>query len=363
MSGLNEKPKKGTIQKKAFDVKAYKEKNNLTHVVKEKEKTYIPMSSAFTEATKFAGLPRGYATLFRGFSNTGKSTAIYEAAAGAQQIGDMPVIIETEGNWNWEHAKNIGFSFEEVVDEKTGEIIDYEGFFILVRGHDLLNMYGTFNYSDSKDGNKILRTEPVYEDVSRFIDELLLDQANGELPHNLCFLWDSIGTLNCFKSTQSKSSNNMWNAGAITAAFTPILSSKIPASRSESSEYTNTFAAVQKIWLDSSGMGQPVVKHKGGEAMDFLARLIIHFGGTLSKSIKHLTAISGGNSYNYGIETKVKVVKNHIGGVHEEGVICSTPHGYISPDKIDQYKKDKKDFLKEQLNSDFDIIFKNIEED
>lgn len=350
-------PSKGTqkkVVKQAFDLKQFKKDKSFDHKVKEKDIEWIPLSPAFTEATKIPGLAKGFVHLFRGFSNTGKSTAIYEAMAGAQKVGDLPVIIETEGNWNWDHAKKIGVQAEEVVDVETGEI-DYEGDFLLFRAHDLLNMYGKFDYSTSKEGSKILRTEAVIEDVARLIDELLLAQANGELPRNLCFLWDSIGTLNCFKCTQSKSNNNMWNAGAMSAAFKSIANTKIPASRSVDSEFTNTFAAVQKIWIDSTGM-QPQVKHSGGDAMFYAARLIVHFGGILSHGSAKLTATSGGKSFQYGTEVRIKIEKNHISGIQQEGKICSTPHGYVSPDKLDEYKKEHKDWIKEQLSTDFDEI-------
>ena len=117
---------KGVIEKKVFDLSAFKKKFNLTHSVKDKELSWIPLSKAFHDALGLPGFARGYAQIVRGYSNTGKSTAIYEGVAGAQAIGDFPVIIETEGNWNWEHARNIGVQFTEVVDTETGEIIDYD---------------------------------------------------------------------------------------------------------------------------------------------------------------------------------------------------------------------------------------------
>ena len=356
-------PSKGGAKptKQVFDLKKFKQTNNFDHKVKEKELSWIPMSEAFTKATKLPGGARGFVQLYRGFSNSGKSTAIYELAAGAQAIGDLPVIIETEGNWNWDHARNIGVKAEEVVDESTGEI-DYEGDFLLFRGHDLLRMYGKYDYASSKEMTKVMRTEPVIEDVARLIDELLLAQANGDLPRNLVFLWDSIGTLNCYKGTQSKSSNNQWNAGAMKSAFMAITHNKIPASRSVDSEYTNTFAAVQKIWLDSSGMGMPVVKHSGGEAMFYASRLIIHYGGTVSHGTSKLTATLGGNSYQYGIEAKIGVIKNHVTGAQEEGKICSTPHGYVAPDKLDEYKKEHKSYFSNLFSADFDSINFSYEE-
>ena len=149
----NKKPerKKDPIKKGQFDLSKFKKENGLGQTVKDKELTWIPLSDAFHEALKIPGVPRGFFTSFRGYSNTGKSTAIYETVAGCQKIGDLPVIIETEGNWNWEHAKNIGVQFEEVVDEETGEI-NYEGDFILVTSEDLLNKYGTPILSTPKFG-------------------------------------------------------------------------------------------------------------------------------------------------------------------------------------------------------------------
>ncbi len=32
--------------------------------------------------------------------------------------------------WSWEHAKQMGFQIEDVVDETTGEIVNYKGFFL-----------------------------------------------------------------------------------------------------------------------------------------------------------------------------------------------------------------------------------------
>jgi hypothetical protein len=255
-------PKK-PISKKPFDSQAFKKANGLDGTVKEKELTWIPLSDAFHEALKIPGLARGYFTSFRGYSNTGKSTAIYEAVAGAQKIGDYPVIIETEGNWSWEHARNIGVVFEEVVDEETGEVTNYIGDFLFVNGDDLLQRYQNVDYSNGKIGTKPLRFEPIIEDVARLITEMLDLQEVGDFDKNICFLWDSVGSLNGFQSVMSKSSNNQWNAGSMETAFKSLTQHRLPSSRRMGKPYTNTFAVVQKIWLDNMNT---VIKHKGGEA-------------------------------------------------------------------------------------------------
>jgi len=356
-------PKKNTennTANKKFNLDSFKKGNGYDVTVKEKELTWIPMSEAYYDALKMPGLARGYLTSFRGYSNTGKSTAVYEAVAGAQKIGDLPVIIETEGNWSWEHARNIGVQFNEVVDETTGEVYDYEGDFIFISSEDLLKRYQYFDHSSSKEGTKPLRFEPVIEDVAKLMHDLLDTQESGDLPRNLCFLWDSVGSINGYRSATSKNSNNQWNAGAMESAFKSLINYRIPSSKKEGKPYTNTFAVVQKIWLDNENK---VVKHKGGEAFFYSPRVIVHFGGILSHSTTKLKATSGGETYQFGIETKVRCEKNQVNGIEEQGKLSSTPHGYWNPDKINDYKKEHRDFILNRLNvpycddaSDFDII-------
>lgn len=348
---MAKKAPKKPVSKQNFDLGGFKKDNGFDITIKEKELTWIPLSDSFHEALKIPGLARGYFTSFRGYSNTGKSTAMYEAVVGCQLIGDLAVIIETEGNWSWEHAKNIGVKFEEILDEETGEVIDYTGDFIFMNGDDLLNKYKNFDYGTGKEGTKALRSEPIIEDVSRLITDLLDLQADGKLPRNLCFLWDSVGSINGFKSVMSKSNNNQWNAGSMETAFKSLVNHRIPSSRREGKEFTNTFAVVQKIWLDNENK---VIKHKGGEAFFYSPRVIVHFGGILSHSTVKLKATSGGETYQFGIETKVRCEKNQVNGVEEHGVLASTPHGYWNPNKIEDYKQQHKEYILSRLNSSYD---------
>ena len=34
--------------------------------------------------------------------------------------------------WNWDHAVQMGFGVEEEIDKETGEVINYDGFFLYV---------------------------------------------------------------------------------------------------------------------------------------------------------------------------------------------------------------------------------------
>lgn len=349
MAKLPKKP----IEKKTFDLDAFLESENLNSEPKDKELTWIPLSKAWFDALKLPGFPRGFVSLVRGYSNTGKSTAFYEAIAGAQKIGDFAVVIETEGNWNVEHAKMVGVKFKEVVDKETGEIIEKPDNFMLVRSKDLYNMYKNYNHQESKMQTKPTRGEPVIEDVALFISEMIQKQEDGLIPMNMVFLWDSIGTLNCYKSACSNSSNNMWNAGAMTA-FQALVNFKIPSSRAIESEYTNTMICVQKIWLDS--MNGTVIKHKGGEFMFFNSRIIVHLGGILTHGTSKLKAKALGQDFQYGTETKIRCEKNHVTGIEKSGVIASTPHGYVNPSELEEYKKVNRKFIHDSLNVEYDAV-------
>ena len=348
---MAKKPEKKKINKKPFDADAFLDAEGLNTESNDKELSWIPLSEAWHDALKIPGFPRGYVSLVRGYSNTGKSTAFYEAIVGAQKIGDYAIVIETEGNWNNEHAKQVGVKFKEVVDKKTGEVTEKPDGFMLIRNHDLYERYKNYDNSDSKMKSKPTRNEPVIEGVALFISQMIDKQEEGVLNENIVFLWDSIGTLNCYTSALSNSSNNMWNAGAM-GAFQAIVNFKIPSSRGVDSEFTNTFVCVQKIWLDS--MNGTVIKHKGGEFMFFNSRIIVHVGGILTHGTSKLKATSLGQEVQYGTTAKIRYEKNHVTGIERKGSISSTPHGYWNPDKIDGYKKEYRQFIHDALNVSFD---------
>lgn len=348
---MAKKPEK-KIEKKAFNLDDFLKSENILTEPKDKELSWIPLSKAWHDALKLPGFPRGYVSLIRGYTNTGKSTAFYEAIVGAQKIGDLPVVIETEGNWNNFHAKLVGVKFIEDVDPATGEITEKPDGFILVRNHDLYNKYKNYDHQSSKMMSSPTRGEPVIEDVALFISEMIKKQEAGLIDMNLCFLWDSIGTLNCYKSAVSNTSNNMWNAGAMNV-FQAIANFKIPSSRAIDSPYTNTLICVQKIWLDSMN-GAPTIRHKCGEFFGFNSRIIVHLGGIITHGTSKLKAKALGQDFQYGTEVKISCAKNHVTGIEKSGVIASTPHGYVNPDELEEYKKENRKFIHDALNVSYD---------
>ncbi len=361
--------KKPTISdfKTKMGLVASKESSNA-----DKPMEWLDMPKAFKDALKIPGIPVSYVTTVIGHSNTGKSTLVNHAIVAAQRQGYVPVIYDTENNFDFKYAIDMGMEATpiygdvevEKINPDTGEveivtengIVAYDGNFIYFNNAILAERYGKNDYSTGKEtakGRKIA----VIEDIAYSINELLDAQDNGEIDAGFVFLWDSVGSISSFKSFNSKSSNAMWDAAAISVAFNGIVNDRIPRSRKVSSSYSNTMILVNKVWLDSmtNPVGPPSIQLKGGNSIFYASRLIILLGGQLKSSIKKLTAQSKGLSYNYAIQTKIKVMKNQLPNpytVTYEGDIICTPHGMISTDKdvVDAYRKEHVGDILKQLN-------------
>lgn len=381
--------KKDTLTKPNInDIKNYLGLNissneDLTVSSADKEMEFIPMHEAFQNAVKLPGFPMGYMSIITGWSNTGKSTLKNCLIASCINNGILPVIYETENNFTYQYAIACGMKatpvYEDVeceyVDEETGEIktrvekqiIDYVGDYLYFDNKILAEKYGNNDYSTGKQV-KAKRKVAVIEDIAYSINEILDMQDNGLIKQPICFIWDSVGSIPSFKSYSSKTGNNMFDAGALSVAFNVILNNRIPSSRKISEPYTNTFVCVNKIWNDSmNGMpGIPSIELKGGKAFFYSARLILHLGGTLKAATKKLNATAKGQTYNFGIISKIKVTKNHLPSPYNityEGEIACVHNGLLCPEKIDEYKKKYIKQLIENINACSDNGDLDIKED
>ena len=395
---------KQAIKKKAFtrpSIASIKEAmglnikdNDLTVSSANKPIEFITLPEAFVNATKLPGIPKGELSIVYGWSNTGKSTLINCIIASCQASGILPVIFDTESHFDFKYAIDCGMQATPIhkdvevedVDEETGEvigthtedkIIDYDGEFMYFDGEILCQLYGKNDYSNGKEAKK-QRTVPVLEDIAFAINKILDLQDEGKIQQDICFLWDSIGSVMSYKSYVSNVGNNMFDAGAMQSAFNMITNNRIPLSKKVSSPYTNTMFCVNKIWLDSMSapMAAPSVELKGGKSMYFAAHgLIIQLGGVVKASIKHLTATSKGRNYNWGTLTKIKVVKNQLSTPYNltyEGTMVCVHNGLISEDQEDAYKKtyvpkimaelEKAETGKEVVVKEDDITFSESEE-
>lgn len=326
------------IQSK-FNLDAWKSKKGLDKKVKFKDQEWIPLSPAFREITSVPGIPMGHVVLLRGHSDSGKTTALLETAISAQQMGLMPVFIITEMKWNWEHAIKMGLEVNIEKDKDTGEIINYTGNFIYVDRETLESV----------------------EDVASFILDLLHEQSNGNLPYDLVFLWDSIGSIPCRMSIEKKSNNNEWNAGAMSTQFGNSVNQRITLSRKESSPYTNTLVGVNKVWTakPASPMGQPKLMNKGGFTMWYDSTFVITFGNVSNAGTTKIKATKDKKVVEFAKRVNLQVEKNHINGITTRGRIIMTPHGFIldTPKDIKSYKDShSQEWINLLGGLDFDLV-------
>ena len=338
--------KKKTLQeavskelKSKFDLNSFKEKKGLKQNVKFKDQEWIPLSKAFQDVTSVPGIPMGHIVLLRGHSDTGKTTALLEAAVAAQKRQILPVFIITEMKWSWDHAKMMGMEVNEVVDKETGEIVNYDGNFI---------------YVDRETINTI-------EDVAVFILDLIDEQKRGNLPYDLLFLWDSIGSVPCEMSIKSNKNNNEWNAGAMSTQFGNNVNQRITLSRKESSKHTNTLVCINKVWTAKaeSPMGKPKLMNKGGFAMWFDSTFVVTFGNISNAGTSKIKAIKDGKQVEFAKRVNLQIDKNHINGVTTRGRIVMTPHGFINDNdkELKDYKTENADAWKRILGGgDFQIV-------
>ena len=325
------------IQSK-FNLNAFKNKKGLDKNIKFKDQEWIPLSPAFREVTSIPGIPMGHIVLLRGHSDTGKTTAMIEAAVSAQNNGILPVFIITEMKWNWEHAVQMGLDINIEKDE-NGEVVNYDGNFIYVDRETLHTI----------------------EDVAAFIMDLQNEQKKGNLPYDLTFFWDSIGSIPCAMSVEKLKNNNEWNAGAMSTQFGNNVNQRITLSRKESSKYTNTLVCVNKVWAAKPvvPMGQPKMMNKGGFAMWFDSTFVVTFGNISDSGTSKLKAIKDGKQVEFAKRTNLQIDKNHINGIQSRGRIIMTPHGFIQDNDKDlkSYKEDHTKEWQEILGGkDFNII-------
>jgi hypothetical protein len=316
------------IKKKEFNLDDFKKKHSTQ--TKYKDEKYLHCGDAFHRASGIAGPGMGHINMFLGHTDTGKTTAMLKAAASAQKEGILPIFIITEKKWSFPHAQLAGLDCTY-----NPESEQWEGFFIYTDNYDYI------------------------EQVFDFINNMLDLQKSGELPHDLAFFWDSIGSIPC-KLTFDGKGGKQHTAGVLAEKIGLGLNQRISSSRKEESQYTNALIIVNQPWVElpDTPFGQPRIKAKGGEAAWLNSTLVFLFGNQRNSGISKLSATSKGRKIAYATRTKVSVLKNHINGLgYSDGKVIATPHGFIMDDKdsIENYKKEYKDYWTGIMGGDYTI--------
>ena len=322
------------IKKKEISLDSIKSK--FSTKTKYKPESYYNCGDAFMEACGLPGPIMGGINMFLGHSNSSKTTAMILSGVDAQKKGHLPVFIITEKKWSWSHAVELGLN---AVQNDEGE---WDGDFI---------------FNDSFD---------YIEQATDYVNDLIDAQEKGELPYNLLFLWDSVGSIPC-KMTFEGKGGKQHNASVLADKIGMGINQRISGSRKADSKFENTLIIVNQPWVElpDNPFGQPKIKAKGGEAIWLNSSLVFLFGNQKGAGTTKITATKDKRSVKFASRTKVSVLKNHINGLgYDDGKIIVTPHGFLSGKdtteekaSIEKYKKEYADYWKDLLGleGDFDL--------
>jgi hypothetical protein len=327
------------VKKKEFSFDDFKKKMSTT--TKYKPDLFLNCGEAFLEASGVPGPCMGHINMLLGHTNTGKTSALISSAVDAQRRGILPVFLVTEKKWSFEHCQLMGM---DIYKDDEGE---WQGLFLY---------RDDFNY---------------IEQVTDYINEIMDKQDKGELPYDVCFFWDSVGSVPC-KMTFEGKGGKQHNASTLADKIGMGINQRISGSRKSDSKYENTLVIVNQPWVElpDNPFGQPKIKAKGGEAIWLNSSLVFLFGNQKGAGTTKITATKDKRTVKFASRTKVSVLKNHINGLgYEDGKIIVTPHGFIagkeaSEEKasIEAYKKEYADYWKEIIGTEGDFDLKEEKE-
>jgi hypothetical protein len=273
---------------------------------------FFDLGDAFLEATGLPGPAMGHINMYLGHSDTGKTTALVKAAVDAQKKGILPVFIITEQKWSWEHAVLMGFNKDD----------------------DFYLFNSDFEY---------------IEQITEFINDILDAQEKGEIPHDLLFLWDSVGSVPC-KMTYDGKGGKQHNASVLADKIGMGLNQRISGSRRTDKPYTSTLVIVNQPWVElpDNPFGQPRIKAKGGEAIWLNSSLVFLFGNQKGAGTTSISITKDKRKVKIASRTKISIKKNHINGLgYEDGRILVTPHGFMHGKDDTEEKKSIEEFKRE----------------
>ena len=297
-------------------------KNDFSSIKKKfsKEAEYKPdrfldLGDAFLDATGLPGPAIGHINMYLGHSDTGKTTALVKAAVDAQKKGILPVFIITEQKWSWEHAQLMGFNKED----------------------DFYLFNSDFEY---------------IEQITSFINDVIDAQEKGEIPHDILFLWDSVGSVPC-KMTFEGKGGKQHNASVLSDKIGMGINQRISGSRRTDKEYTNTLIIVNQPWVElpDNPFGQPKIKAKGGEAIWLNSTLVFLFGNQKGAGTTKIKITRNKRDVNFASRTKISIMKNHVNGIgFADGKIMVTPHGFMKAKESAEEKISIQEYAKENLD-------------
>ena len=319
------------IKKQNFAISSIASK--YSSLTKYKPDRFLDLGDAFLDATGLPGPAMGHINMFLGHSDTGKTTALLAAAADAIKKGILPIFIITEQKFDFDHANIMGIPVVKEVDQATGEVT-YSGDFIFRNDFEYI------------------------EQITDFINEMLDLQEKGELPYDILFLWDSVGSVPC-KMTWEGKGGKQHNASVLSDKIGMGINQRISGSRRADKPHTNTLIIVNQPWVElpDNPFGQPKIKAKGGEAIWLNSTLVFLFGNQKGAGTTKISITKDKRKVKIATRTKISIMKNHVNGLgYEDGRILVTAHDFMKgrddaeeKKSIEQYKTEHGDYIGNKL--------------
>jgi hypothetical protein len=313
------------IKKKDFSISSIT--NKYSSKMTYKPDRFLDLGDAFLDATGLPGPALGHINMFLGHSDTGKTTALLAGAADAIKKGILPVFIITEQKFAFDHADIMGIPVKEEIDPETGEI--------------------TFT------GDFIFRNDFEYiEQITDFINEMIDAQEKGEIPYDLLFLWDSVGSVPC-KMTWEGKGGKQHNASVLSDKIGMGINQRISGSRRADKPHTNTLVIVNQPWVElpSNPYEQPKIKAKGGESVWLNSTLVFRFGNEKNAGTTKIPITRNKRTITIATRSKITVMKNHVNGIQfGDGKIMVTPHGFMRAKEPAEEKISRESYIKEHLD-------------
>lgn len=309
---------------KKFDLDAYKKSIKVADTPL-KQDVFISVDDCLKQVIGLQGLPLGHIVQIYGLSDTGKTSLMFHAAAQAQKMGVLPVVIITEGKVDWDRAKQMGFDRDNA---------------IIQEGLDFL------------------------EDAFDFIDKITSDVSMGDLPSDVLILWDSVGNTLSRDEVEVKEDgtwekkSTMMKAAKVIAERMRVISKKVNDTRKISYPKSVGLTILNQAYVQPPQFpgGPSTTVPYGGNAIWFRSSLVIK-----TSRRQKLYATVNGQKLGFGIISKIQVDKNHLSNTTNSGEFVITADAIIPNDKkaIQEYK----DTHKDQWGGDFDLQEGDEEQD
>lgn len=224
---------------------------------------WIVMPPFFKKLTGLPGLPCGLITMVYGKKDCGKTTLAIEALASAQRDGGIAILVDTENKFNLKRAKKCGLNVKNLV---------------------------------------IISATTIEEAFDRFQTMVNLIKSKKEWKdRKITCVWDSLGATPCEAELDDNKTDFAMNAAH-------VIKGRLRKTLKYIRDTKTAFVIINQVYANTNSFGKKTTPY-GGSGPEYHSTIILEF--TRISSIRPPGHKSPDNFC--GIETKIEVVKNHLG--------------------------------------------------